>query len=77
MSPVERFLAQALKDFEQYLNDEKNVMEGARKGRVWLGWAGFFGGLLCVSGIVVENFGLWDRLLSTGSAEKCTNNSTR
>ena len=34
MSPIEEFPEHALMDFEQYLVDEKNLEEGARKHRL-------------------------------------------
>jgi len=34
MTPIEKFLEQALQDFERYLKDEKNLEEGARKHRL-------------------------------------------
>ena len=34
MTPIEKFLKQALQDFEKYLTDEKNLEEGARLHRL-------------------------------------------
>jgi len=34
MSPIEEFLEHILTDFEQYLANEKNIEEGARKHRL-------------------------------------------